>query len=94
MPRLEDWRIVEKNTSPYITPEGRVNKILQGHIYNDENERFEDGTLISTSTIQTINLKNKTVQTRNTFYTLGNISPEYQKWCKENNFDLSGENSQ
>jgi len=88
MPRLENWSVISYDDSPYLAPELRITT-LQGEIYNDENNRFEDGTFISTSRLLELNLEEGYGLTLSgTRYTLGNMSKEYKNWLKKNNIVL------
>ncbi len=59
MARLENWILCEG-----------INVII-GDIYDDEQQRFEDGKAIRTSGIVELNLEENYAQTRNTKYILG-----------------------
>lgn len=85
MPKLENWSIVKEDSNPFLAPEIR-GFILKGNIYNDN--RFQNGSLIVTSTIQEINIKNRVARTRNTLYRLGEPSKNYLKWLKDNGKSL------
>jgi len=88
MSRLENWSVVDYDDSPYLAPELRTT-MLQGEIYNDENNRFEDGTFISTSRLLVLNLEEGYGLTLSgTRYILGNMSKEYKNWLKKNNIVL------
>ena len=88
MSRLENWSIISYDDSPYLAPELRTT-MLQGEIYNDENNRFEDGTFISTSRLLVLNLEEGYGLTLSgTRYILGNMSKEYKNWLKKNNIVL------
>jgi hypothetical protein len=63
MPRLENWII-------------NYDETILANIYNDE--RFDDGTLITTSKIQSIDRENNVATTENTTYELGQ---EYIDLC-------------
>lgn len=80
MPRLENWSIGVDN--PYQAPELQK-KRLHGDIYDDEKGRFPDGSSVSTSLIQELNLKESYAMTRNTTYILGEPDKEYIKWLEE-----------
>lgn len=78
--RLENW-YVKKGNNPYLAPE--VDFVLCGKVFG--HPRIQDGTNIRTSRpIKTID--NKVYTTNGNIYELGVISPEYEKWCIENNF--------
>ena len=86
MPRLENWMIIIQDIKPYQSPE-LARAYMIGEIYNDN--RFEDGKTIRTSTLVEFDIKNNTAETENTIYTLGNPSEEWKKWLEENNNPLS-----
>lgn len=54
-----------------IVPNGNGKLFVKGHIYNDK--RFNDGDFVQTSHVVKIDIENKTVQTKNTLYRLGDI---------------------
>lgn len=87
MPILKNWSIIRDNDNPFLAPELRKVR-LYGNIYNDEKGRFNDGTPISTSSIQKLDIENNVAQTRNTTYQLGKISVDYMNWLNENGFKL------
>ncbi len=87
MPRIEKWSIGSAYFNPYQAPELQK-KYLYGEIYDDEKGRFENGTYISTSSIQELDLENNVAETKNTTYILGKPSEDYLKWLKDNNFTL------
>lgn len=86
MPRLENWYILS-NKSFFTAPE--IKNKLSGVVYG---HRFlPDGTNVSTTEIINLDLVNMVAETQNTIYMLGEISPEYKKWCKDNgiqHFDI------
>ena len=82
MPRIEEWSIGSNFISLYQAPEAQ-NKYLHGRIYDDELDRFEDGSPIRTSSIQEFNLEESYAMTRNTMYMLGKPSVEYLEWLEE-----------
>ena len=45
--------------------------ILSGEIYDDIHKRFQDGTVITSSKIEKIDVKNRLVYTLNSIYRLG-----------------------
>jgi len=83
LPRLEEWSVFSKNS--YQAPEAQK-RYLQGNIYNDD--RFEDGTIVQTSSIQELNLKENYAITRNTEYILGEISKDYVEWMNKMGLSL------
>jgi hypothetical protein len=86
MPRLENWSVCDSEFNPYQAPECQ-SKVLRGQIYDDENERWDDGTTIRTSRLVELDTKNKYAQTLNTKYILGEPSEDYLKWLKDNGID-------
>jgi len=86
LPRLENW-FISSEGSPYQAPELQK-KRLTGAIYEDEKHRFEDGKIVTTSSLIELDLKNNIAKTRNTKYILGKPSENYLKWLKENNMAL------
>jgi hypothetical protein len=56
---LRDWRF------------GNNYHNVMGTIYGDTKGRFNDGDLITTSTVRVLNLEEGWVQTRNSLYKLG-----------------------
>lgn len=87
MPRLERWSVICSELNPYQAPECQ-DKVLHGMVYDDETQRFEDGTPIRTSRLIEINTKNNSAKTLNTEYILGDPSEDYLKWLEENNISL------
>ena len=88
MPRLENWSVINYDDSPYLAPELRTT-MLQGEIYNDENNRFEDGKKITTSRLLELNFEeNYGFTLSGTRYILGNMSKDYENWLKENDIVL------
>jgi len=65
MPRLEQWAEIDVNGE----------NSLIGYVYDDErvqpNGKFSNGHRLITSKIQHLDVVNKTAQTRNTLYQLG-----------------------
>ena len=85
MPRLENWSIGIDN--PYQAPELQKKRLF-GDIYDDEKGRFLDGSPVSTSPIQELNLKEGYAMTRNTKYILGEPSKDYVEWLKSQSKSL------
>jgi hypothetical protein len=78
--KLEDWAVVPSaNTSSYR--ELQPGNLLVGRAFG--HERIKSGMFIFTSPIVRIDTKNKTVETRNTCYSLGEASLEYKAWSRE-----------
>jgi len=86
MPKLENWSM-GTSYNGFQAPELQE-KQLRGNIYDDEFNRFKDGTIITTSSLVELDLKNKIAKTLNTKYVLGNPSEDYLKWLEENNILL------
>ena len=59
---LKSWTLYESDLTGHLS--------IIGYIYNDEQNRFENGEPIRTSSIQYLDLKNKTAKTLNTLYNL------------------------
>lgn len=86
MPRLENWSIVG-DLDPYQAPELQV-KYLEGEIFDDELNRFPDGSEITTSKLAKLDFSNMIAKTKNTKYILGKMSDGYAEWLNENNINL------
>lgn len=80
--RIECWSICLDYADIYQAPE-LYKKYLQGNVY--DNERFNEGTFIHTSSIQDIDLDNGIIKTKNSTYKLGKIDSEYLEYCEQNN---------
>lgn len=87
MPRLENWSVGSSEFNPYQAPECQ-SKVLRGQIYDDEKNRWDDGTTIRTSRLVELDIKNKYAQTLNTKYILGEPSEDYLKCLQENEIPL------
>lgn len=79
-PRLENWGVqipAGLAVDGYMAPE-QLNEymVLSGEIYDDD--RFDDGTRVSTSIIEELDVVKGFARTRNTTYILGTIHSEYQ----------------
>lgn len=57
MPRLEKW--MTRTINPFMP-----DMYLIGYVFDDEKNRFDDGTLIHTSTIVELNLEERYALTR------------------------------
>jgi hypothetical protein len=77
MPRLEEWSIVSIPSNPFQAPE-LWSKRLSGKVYDDD--RFEEGSIVTTSRLVELNLKSGYALTKNTRYELGSPSDEYIEW--------------
>ena len=84
MPHLEDWSFTHGPYSAYIAPEQitqHFGGIVTGH------PRQQEGSIVTTSRIETIDYEAKTARTRNTEYTLGEPDAEWLKWRDDNKID-------
>jgi len=54
-----------------IVPNGRGDLFVKGYIFNDK--RFNDNEFVQTSHVVKIDIENKTLQTKNTLYRLGDL---------------------
>ncbi len=79
---IENWSIQDANDNPFAAPELR-RRVLCGIVYN--HPKFEDGTYVSTSSAEEIDLVNGTVTTRNNTYQLGKIDDKYLEYCEKSN---------
>lgn len=86
MPRLENWSIVG-DFDPYKAPELRIRK-LEGEIYDDELGRFPDGSFVTTSRLNELDIIKNVARTRNTEYILGKMSDGYAEWLEFNKIEL------
>ena len=73
MPRLENWTLHDIYGEIIEPIDFDVEKagIIFGFVYDDEKNRFLNGTYIHTSQVQEIDLHNRFGITRNTRYELG-----------------------
>lgn len=72
--RLENWAVVAMPSSPTQAPE-LWRQRLHGKVYN--NPKFEDGTIITTSCIES-KRNGKVVTQSNSEYLLGEVSIQYE----------------
>lgn len=85
--KLENWSLTVR-TKPFEAPELGT-PIIQGNIYNDELQRFEDGVFVKTSRLEELNIKDKYAKTKNSTYILGEVDKNFQNYMKENNYTLN-----
>lgn len=80
---LQNWGVIDLPHDFYTPPECRF-KALSGQVYG--HPCFKDGDKVVTSGLVSCGWDNGVfvVETRNTKYILGEISPEYLKWMEEN----------
>lgn len=79
MAKLENWSIGVSRSNPFTPPEMKA-KFLMGNVYGHDD--FEDGTQIGTSTIKSLDIKNRIAKTKNTTYNLGKPSQAYLEYLK------------
>jgi len=84
MSRIENWSIIDLDyNNYYLAPELR-RSALNGSIFDDD--RFADGTIITTSSIETVDQRK--VRTKSgTIYYLGKVSSDYKKHYPNRNLD-------
>ena len=76
MSRLENWSVVDRDAdNPYLALELR-RPALNGQIFDDD--RFANGTFITTSSIETIDQR-KVLTKSGTVYYLGRVNPDYKR---------------
>jgi hypothetical protein len=78
--KLEDWAVVPApNSGSYQTL--RPGNFLVGRAFG--HQRIEKGKFIFTSPIVRVDPQRRIVETKNTCYSLGEASHEYQVWSRE-----------
>jgi hypothetical protein len=78
--KLENWAVVpERRTGEYqaLQPGNALVGRAFGH------PRIQEGTVVFTSPILSCDSERKIVETRNTTYFLGEVSPDYKHWVTE-----------
>lgn len=75
-PRLEGWKIINYYSVSSLAMPNENFVVVVGRVYNDS--RFEDGKIVRTSVIESANIKEGYVKTRNTTYLLGAIDKDYK----------------
>ena len=88
MPKLENWSIVVF-PDPYTPPEC-CECILVGTVYN--HPKHKDGNLLQTTAIKSFDAATHKAQTRRTLYDLGEPSPDFLQWLKDNGHKLEDYN--
>lgn len=84
--RIENWSLVNGPiANPYQPPEHQDQR-LHGTVYDSLN--FDDGTVITTSSVKRVDYEHKQVHTKNNTYTLGKIDPAYAKWIRDTGVTL------
>lgn len=86
MSKIENWSIQIKIADVYKAPEQGVS-IVVGKVYDDV--RACDGAGISTSRIVNLDIKNMTIQTKNTLYNLGKIDPDFERYMVSEGFTIN-----
>ena len=84
MPHLEDWSLTHGPVSAYMAPEQithHLRGIVTGH------PRKQDGDMVMTTRVESIDYARRTARTKNTDYTLGEPDWEWLKWCDDNEID-------
>jgi hypothetical protein len=78
--KLENWAVVpERRTGEY--QELQPGNALVGRAFG--HPRIQEGTVVFTSPILSFDSERKIVETRNTTYCLGEVSPDYEHWVTE-----------
>jgi hypothetical protein len=78
--RLEDWAVIPHlNSGNY--QDLRPGNLLVGRAFG--HQRIKKGMFIFSSPIVRVDHHNQIVETRNTFYCLGEPSHEYKAWRRE-----------
>ncbi len=77
-PRLEHWSIEAAPLDPYKDPTLGQGIVARGIVYG--HALFDDGVEILTSAIRSMDTETSSMHTVRTQYTLGRMSPSYQKW--------------
>jgi hypothetical protein len=78
--KLEDWAVVP-SASPGSYEGLGPGKLLVGRAFG--HDRIKSGMFIFTSTIVQVDTNNRIVETRNTVYSLGEMSREYKAWLDQ-----------
>jgi hypothetical protein len=78
--KLEDWAVVPSaNPGSYETL--RPGNLLVGRAFG--HQRIKSGMFIFTSPIVHVDAGNGIAETRNTSYSLGEVSAEYKAWLQQ-----------
>lgn len=82
---LENWAVI-KDGDWFKAPELITNRLC-GEVYGHKD--FLDGSFITTSSLVSMDIKNKTAITHSeTVYNLGTPKSDYAEYCKKNNIEL------
>jgi len=80
MIRIENWCVCGTEEDPYTAPEMQI-KRLRGEVYG--HSRFEDGTVITSSQLVMIDLKEMRAETASgSYYQLGKMEDPYKRWLE------------
>ena len=83
MIKIENWAMIFEG-NPYLPPESQKSYI-RGRVYG--HPRFEDGTVVCSSNIEDMNLKEGHIKTASgSTYHLGLPEQAWMRWLEENNF--------
>ncbi len=87
---LENWYYSHSQYGGFKMPSDTECKDKHVFLHGEAHghPRFEPGTHIYTSYIESADFARRTVETRNTLYSLGAPLPEYVEWLKENDFQF------
>jgi hypothetical protein len=78
--KIENWAVVPGlNTTGYQSL--RPGNLLVGKVFG--HPRIEEGAFVFSSPIVSLDMNNQAVITRNTVYRLGEASPGYKAWTRE-----------
>jgi hypothetical protein len=78
--KLEDWAVVP-SANPGSYEELRPGNLLVGRAFG--HQRIKPGMLIFTSPIVHVDARNGIAETRNSSYSLGEVSSEYKAWLQQ-----------
>jgi len=87
-PILFDWSLAMGLIAPYTAPElagFKARGDVSGHPY------LKDGP-ITTSRIVAFDAGRKVLRTENRFYRLGNMSHDFKRWLRKNNYKIADYN--
>ncbi len=87
MPRLENWSLHFTDDNEFLAPELRQ-QVLSGNVFDDD--RFPNGSGITTGHVVAMDLDNRTAETARTKYVLGKADPHWMEWLRENGFESYG----
>jgi hypothetical protein len=83
--KLENWSIVFIKPHDYAAPE-LIYSCLKGNVYN--HPKFEGGKYIKTSKLRKLNSKERTAETFNTEYSLGEPDKKWVDWLDANGYNI------